>query len=64
MLEPLSPCGGVPESLVSREVASVNGKCRYLTTVQPLPTVVFPASVVWVTLSAPQGGMLELLGPY
>jgi hypothetical protein len=63
LLEPLAPCGGMPELLAPREVTSIGSKCRFLTTGEYLPPVVFSASPGWLILSAPRGGMLELLAP-
>jgi hypothetical protein len=52
MLEPLAPCG-MSEALAPREVAFVNGKCRFLTTGELLSLVVFSASLGWLLLSVP-----------
>jgi hypothetical protein len=42
-------------------VTSINSKCRFLTTGEPLPQVVFSVSPDWLILSAPQGNMQERL---
>jgi hypothetical protein len=44
-------------------VTSINGKSRFLTTGEHLPLVVFSATPCWLILSAPQGGIPELLAP-
>jgi hypothetical protein len=50
-------------ALAPREVTSVHSKGRFITTSEPPPSVVFSASLGWMILSAPQGGMPELLAP-
>jgi hypothetical protein len=56
MLKPLAPCVGMPESLTPREVTSIIGKVRFLTTGESL-------TPDWLILSVPWGGVPELLAP-
>jgi hypothetical protein len=53
----------MPEPQAPRKVTSINSKVRFLTTGEPLPPVVFSASMSWLILSAPWGGIPELLAP-
>jgi hypothetical protein len=63
LLEPPAPCGGMSELLAPKKVTSKDSVGRFLTTSESLPLLVSSDSLSWPILSAPQGGMPELLAP-
>jgi hypothetical protein len=62
LLEPLAPCGGMPELLAPKEVSSMNSKVRFLITGEPLPRCLL-SFLGWFILPVSRTSMQELLVP-
>jgi hypothetical protein len=54
LLEPSAHYGGMSEQLTPKEVNSIETVGRFLATSLSLPLVIFPTSLGWLILSAPQ----------